>query len=80
MVSVTALHQYGYAFVIPITSTSKDPALYPPLVGLRTEGQLIPFQLDSVDWEARQIEYIESAPESLVDDCIHILKMLMKIP
>jgi mRNA interferase MazF len=59
----------GLALVCPITSKVKGFNLEVILPeGLQTTGVVLVFQVKTVDWMERRVEYIESLPGEAMDD------------
>jgi mRNA interferase MazF len=58
----------GFAYLVPITSRPKGfPDELPLPAGLLVQGVLLCDQAKSLDWQARNVRFIEAAPVSLVN-------------
>ena len=67
------------AIVCPITSQTKGYAFEVRIpVGLRVRGVILSDHVKSADWQTRDIEFICKLPESLVEEVIEKLSVLLK--
>lgn len=57
----------GFALVAPITSTKRGMALEVVLNNTSTQGVVLVHQLRSLDVASRGIEFIEKAPEAIIE-------------
>lgn len=81
VLSSRAVNENGFAFCVPITSnTDRNPLLFPPLEGTETKGCLVPLQMRSLDYRARNAELKEQAPDQVVERCADLFKVFLKIP
>lgn len=81
VVSEASLNASGYAFVIPITSTNREPALlYPEVKGANVTGYLYITQLRSLDFNVRQARFLEKIDPKTLAHVQAVLKHLMSIP
>lgn len=66
------------ALMCPITSQSKGLLFEVPLVeGMQTTGVVLSDQIKSFDWKARQVKFIEKAPEDLVEEVLAKVETLL---
>ncbi|MFA6471364.1 MAG: type II toxin-antitoxin system PemK/MazF family toxin [Candidatus Latescibacterota bacterium] len=69
----------GLVLVCPITSIRKGFSFEIPLpVGLGVHGVILSDHIKCFDWRARNAEYIVSAPQSVVDEVIDNIDLLIK--
>lgn len=69
----------GLALVCPITKQAKGYAFevkIPP--GSTVNGVILADHIKSADWQTRDIEFIAKLPQSVVDDVIEKLAILLK--
>jgi len=68
----------GFAVVAPITSTVREMQLEVVLPdNLSTEGAILMHQMKSLDFENREIEFIEKAPAKIVGKTTSIAKAII---
>ena len=78
VISHTRFNRLGLAVVCPITSTEPRHGFHVPLPqGLRTAGQVMAEQLKSLDFEARNAAFIESAPTTFVRHIRNIVSQFL---
>lgn len=69
----------GLALFCPITSQQKD---YPFEVSLpknlKTKGVVLSDHVRSLDWQARQVRYVENAGDTCVDEVLKKLGILLE--
>ncbi len=68
----------GLALVCPITSRAKRypfEVVLPP--GLAIIGVVLADHAKSLDWQARRITFVETAPQSVVDEVIQKFETLL---
>ncbi len=66
------------ALVCPITSKIKGFDLEVVLPeGLITSGAVLTFQVKTIDWFERQIRYVESLPEEVIEEVMSKLQVLL---
>ncbi|MBM2814558.1 MAG: transcriptional modulator of MazE/toxin, MazF [Ignavibacteria bacterium] len=69
----------GLALFCPVTSQIKG---YPFEVKLRhlkeIEGVVLSDQIKSLDWQAREAEFIEKAPDSITNEVILLLNTILQ--
>ena len=58
------------ALVCPITSKSKGWKFEVSLSDTKTTGFILADQLKSMDWKARKVEFVESVPDSVVEEVL----------
>ena len=68
----------GLAVFCPITSKMKG---YPFEVklpkGLPIKGVILADQIRNLDWEARRAEFITKAPREVLEEVLHLLRLLL---
>lgn len=67
----------GFVVVAPITSTVRGMKLEVALDGMETTGAVLIHQLRSLDYQARQIELIEQAPEEIARQVSGLAKVIL---
>lgn len=66
------------ALVCPITSKIKGLNLEVVLPnGLITKGAILTFQVKTIDWQTRQVKFIESLPEETMEEVTAKLQALI---
>jgi mRNA interferase MazF len=69
----------GLALFCPVTSRIKD---YPFEVKLRhlkkIEGVVLADQIKNLDWQARNVEFIEKAPENITNEVIMLINSILQ--
>ena len=79
VLSRDAFNQHtGFAIVAPITSTKRGMALEVVLDGTVTQGVVLVHQLRSLDVESRGIQFIEKAPESIIDKTTKMATLIIQ--
>ena len=79
VLSRDAFNQHtGFAIVAPITSTKRGMALEVVLDGTVTQGVVLVHQLRSLDVESRCIQFIEKAPESIIDKTTKMATLIIQ--
>jgi len=69
----------GLAIVCPITNTDRGIPFHLPLpVSSTLTGFVMVEQVKSVDYNARQVRFVEPAPLPLVEDAIAIVEVCLK--
>ena len=65
------------AFVAPITSKEKGHGFEVKLKGTKTVGVILCHQVKMMDFSARGIKFIESAPDAVVQDVLAKVRLLV---
>ena len=66
------------ALMCPITNQSKGFRFEVALVeGMQTTGVILSDQIKSFDWRARQVKFVEKAPDDLVEEVLSKLETLL---
>lgn len=79
VLSRDAFNQHtGFAIVAPITSTKRGMALEVVLDGTVTQGVVLVHQLRSLDVESLGIQFIEKAPESIIDKTTKMATLIIQ--
>jgi len=65
------------ALVCPITSKTKGWRFEVVLVDTKTIGFILADQIKSLDWQARNIEFIEKAPLIVIDEVLSKIEPLV---
>lgn len=69
----------GLAIICPITNQAKGYAFEVEIPeGLRVKGVVLSDHVKNADWRTRKIEFICRLPESVVNDVIEKLAVLLK--
>lgn len=69
----------GMAIVAPITSTVRNIRLEVLLSsGVETAGAILVHQLKSLDFDRRQIKFIEKAPQDVTDQVTTLAKVIIQ--
>ncbi len=64
--------------VCPITSTSREWAFFVELpVGMKTHGKVFTDQVKTFDLKARSYQFIEEAPQEVIEQVMGILEAIM---
>jgi mRNA interferase MazF len=58
----------GLVFVCPITSVFKNYILNTDLSSDKIKGQVLIYQMKSLDWKNRKIKFIENVDEDILND------------
>jgi mRNA interferase MazF len=58
------------AVFAPISNTKRQYPLYVKLNGLQTTGSVLLDQLVTIDYNARNFKYVESAPRDVIQDLL----------
>jgi mRNA interferase MazF len=67
-----------FALACPITSRLKGWGFEVPLPpGLTTYGVVLSDQIRAIDWQARKVQFVENAPQELVDEVLARLAPLV---
>ncbi len=69
--------QIQLALVAPITSTVRGHGFEVKLLNTKTEGVILCQQVKTIDYEYRGIEFIEHAPESVVQEALAKVRVLV---
>lgn len=68
----------GFAVVAPITSTKRGSKLEVLLPNkTTTQGAVLTYQVKSLDYSARKVKFIESAPKKVIDTALQITKLII---
>jgi mRNA interferase MazF/mRNA interferase ChpB len=71
--------QVKLAIVVPITSTIRGIAMEVVLpTSLQTQGAVLAYQIQTVDYESREARLIEHIPEKVVDKVVEIARVLIQ--
>ncbi len=71
--------QAGMALVCPITSRTKRHRFEVPLPdNMRVKGVILTHQLKSLDWGARNMEFIATAPASVIYEVLKIIRSILR--
>lgn len=69
----------GLSVVLPITS---KPKTYPLVVHLdertKTQGNILCFQIRTIDLNSRSARFLERVPEDILDRCVDYVKRLIE--
>lgn len=69
----------GFAIVAPITSTVRGMKLEVVLPkGVATKGSILIHQMKSLDFENRELELIEKAPNTVTDRVTELAKVIVQ--
>lgn len=68
----------GFAIVAPITSTLRGMALEVELEGSTTRGAVLVHQIRSLDVETRGVEFIEKAPQVVIDKATELATTIIR--
>lgn len=72
-------YRMGMAIVCPITSRAKRHRFEIPMPHHgRVKGVVLAHQVKSLDWSARNIEFIEKAPTSVVEEVLKIIRSVLR--
>lgn len=78
VISATKFNRLGLAVVCPITSTDPRHGFHIPLPnGMKTKGCVMTEQIKSLDFEARDAEFHETAPMGLVQQVRSIINQFL---
>lgn len=67
----------GLGIFCPITSKQKGYPFEVVITGKAIHGSILSDQIKSLDWRIRNIEFIESIKEELLDEVIEKLKVII---
>lgn len=67
----------GLALFCPITSKEKGYPFEVKVVGLKISGCVLSDQVKSLDWKTRNIEFVEDTKDSIIDEVLEKLKVLI---
>ena len=62
----------------PITSTLRGMALEVALNGTTTQGVALIHQIRSLDMESRGVEFIEKAPDAIINKATELAMMIIR--
>jgi mRNA interferase MazF len=65
------------ALVAPITSRIRGHGFEVKLEGTKTQGVVLCHQIKIIDYNARGIRFIESAPEAIVQDALAKIRLVV---
>jgi len=65
------------ALVAPITSRIRGHGFEVELEGSETHGAVLCHQIKTIDYDARGIHFVESAPEAIVQNALAIVRVLV---
>lgn len=68
----------GLAIVAPITSTIRGINLEVQLEETKTEGAILVQQIRSLDYDSRDVEFVEKAPDAIVKQVSRIAQILVR--
>ena len=68
----------GFAIVAPITSTFRGMALEVALNETTTQGVVLIHQIRSLDVESRDVEFIEKAPDAIINKATELAMMIIR--
>lgn len=69
----------GMVIVCPITSRGSRHRFEIPLPStIRIKGVVLSHQVKSLDWTKRQIEYIETAPTTVVNEALKVIRTILR--
>lgn len=68
----------GLAMICPITSKAKGYPFEVVLSETKTIGVILSNQIKSLDWKARNAEFIESCPGLIVDDVLAKIQAILE--
>lgn len=79
IVSRKAFNEHtGFAIVAPITSTVRGIRLEVELEDIATQGVVLVYQLKSLDFENREIEFIEKASPATTSKITELAQIITK--
>jgi len=58
------------AVFAPISNTNRNYPLYIKLLGTKTTGSVLLDQLVTIDYNARNFEFVESVPSNVIDELL----------
>ncbi len=67
----------GLAILCPITSKIKGYPFEVPISSKKISGVVLADQVKNLDWQARNIEFIATAPEKVIDEISEKLSLLI---
>lgn len=68
----------GFAIVVPITSTKRGSKLEVVLPdNMEVQGAVLTYQIKSLDFSTRHVNFIQVAPESVTNSVIEIAKLII---
>ncbi len=68
----------GLALFCPITSKEKGYPFEVKIVGKKINGCVLSDQIKSLDWNERNIEFIEESKKEIIEDIIEKIELLIK--
>ncbi len=68
----------GLALFCPITSKEKGYPFEVKIVGEKINGCVLSDQIKSLDWNERNIEFIEESKKEIIEDIIEKIELLIK--
>lgn len=68
----------GLALFFPITSPVKGYPFEVPINGSKIHGVVLSDQIKSLDWKARRISYIETVANTLIEEALEKLGLLLE--
>ena len=71
-------HKAGMAIVAPVTSRVRGNAFEVPLNDTQTQGVVICHLVKSIDFRARQMRFIEKAPDEVTEEALSRVKVLFE--
>ena len=79
MLSKKAYNQkIGLALFYPITSKEKGYPFEVRIIGKKINGCVLSDQVKSLDWNERNIEYIEDCGEEIIEEIIGNIRILIE--
>jgi mRNA interferase MazF len=70
----------GLLIACPVTRTDRPYGSRVPLAGTSTQGFVMVEQVKSIDWRARGAAFIETVPQSLLEQVKLVLGAILDIP
>ena len=69
----------GMAITAPITTTIRNTRLEVTLPeGTKTQGSILVYQLESLDFAQRQVKFIEKAPREIIEQATTIARVIIQ--
>ena len=79
IISREVFHQRtGFAIASPITSTKRDTPLEVELEGVTTQGSVLVYQMKALDFESRELEWIEKALPVTINKVVELARLIVR--
>ncbi len=69
----------GLALIFPITSQTKGYPFEVPIQLSKIKGVVLSAQVKNLDWKARQIQFIEKAPQEILEEVREKLGWILEL-